>query len=673
MKYIVILEETNWSNKTKYTYHTIGYEDNIDAAIVYNYHSSSKKENLDIIKPISFSTIKGHTLKDYEESCTNMYGKPTFQQLPNTPEDYKLYIPKEYKCKELKVITNKDNNITNEMFEKIKKVQKNSALIAIDEDLSKRFFIDKYSQSDINKYFCTKCKKTFFKENKSLSRYSSNSCPICEAKFSYSSNLVLKDFKSFRQKEYTTNSYSVTFNGISSSSKERFYFMAKHPEDENGLIIYKICHEILAEKETISENYIIEYSIEHIVGTKMKCFKHLKKSKKECDPFEALNINTKNIQSPPAMLYENADTFLEFATQNEKFLRMSGFQAVLKYSPMKVSLEGFFIVFIGILNKYPIMEQIVKMGHAKLYFNLYRSMLQSLNKDEISAAVERISELTDNDAKTGKSALRFPVYIGDYLIKKDASLEEYYYWRDLYEITKLTKEQFENLIDSFNYAWINSQVGVSDIGNILKFDYQVDKLFNYIVKQSKKNKLTIKDTITYLTDYLNMCDMLQVEPDKYSQNIKKIHDDMLVHYRDRKQQEYNAKLTLIGTQCEKYVIPDELELKSIGIPKLFETMTVVFPKNENDFINEGNQQHNCVGSYPNKVRNGYCIIFFIRYKNNPTKSFITAECTKSGLGQCFYSNNRRVTDKDLVNFAKYIANKINTGCRSGKISGLQNI
>ena len=148
---------------------------------------------------------------------------------------------------------------------------------------------------------------------------------------------------------------------------------------------------------------------------------------------------------------------------------------------------------------------------------------------------------------------------------------------------------------------------------------------------------------------------------------------MSTFFRKREKAEYDKKLTLIGNECEKYVVPDESELKNVGIPKLFEKMTVIFPKCEADFIDEGNQQHNCVGSYPNKVRSGQSVVFFIRYKESPTKSFITAECTHSGLGQCYYSNNRYVGDEDLVKFAKYIANKIKTGCTSGKIHALQNI
>lgn len=115
-------------------------------------------------------------------------------------------------------------------------------------------------------------------------------------------------------------------------------------------------------------------------------------------------------------------------------------------------------------------------------------MLNCLNKDQINRNVEKISQLVDNEATKGKDALRFPMYIGDYLIKKDASLDEYYYWRDLYEITHITKEQFENFTESFNFAWVNSQTNMEDIGNILKFDYPLDKLFNYIVKQARKKK-----------------------------------------------------------------------------------------------------------------------------------------------------------------------------------------
>lgn len=667
MEYKVLLKSsTRYS--AQYTYAVLCVDEEKDS-ILFTYRTQRTEKNTDLQKPVDFTITKAKTVLEVNKS-ENSYYSTEYKLLKGEPKDYNLYIPEFYNRKNIEIENKKHNELNEEMLKKFKAISNSYPFVLIGEDIERRQASTRYHRPDFYEYLCTKCGKTFYSKNE----YSVNKCPHCDNSPRYNNIIISKAFKEHRNKHFDTNGYSsVTFSGTPLTTKERVYFMGKHPDNENGIILYKMCHEISAEKANVIDNYNIEYAIEHIVGEKMICNKYLKRSKKECDPFEALNINTKNIQEIPDILYENAETFLDFANDNEKFLRMSGFQAVLKYCSMNVKLEPFFIVFIGIVNKYPIMEQIIKMGHAKLFFDLYKKMLTSLNKNEISSHIEKLSEIVDNEAKKGKDALRFPPYIGDFLIKKDAQLEEYYYWRDLYEITHITKEQFENLTDSFNFAWVNSQVGLEDIGNILKFDYQVDKLLNYIVKQSRQKKINISQTINYLTDYLNMCDLTGIQPDKFPQDVKKVHDDMLIHYRNRKQIEYDKKLNLIGVECEKYVIPDEEELNNVGIPKLFETLTVVFPKSESDFINEGNQQHNCVGSYPNRVRNGSCVIFFIRYKNNPNKSFITAECTRSGLGQCFYSNNRMVNDENLVKFAKYIANKIKTGCNSGKIHGLNNI
>lgn len=55
-----------------------------------------------------------------------------------------------------------------------------------------------------------------------------------------------------------------------------------------------------------------------------------------------------------------------------------------------------------------------------------------------------------------------------------------------------------------------------------------------------------------------------------------------------------------------------------------EKYCVVIPKSVEDLIKEGEQQHNCVGSYYNdEIADGEQYIYFIREKSNPTKSFIT--------------------------------------------------
>ena len=668
---MVLLEKIkdNWSGVLTYNYAVLETREGL-ASILYRYHSIKEEDLKKFKEELKEGKAKLRKPSSYEftdakkasqiKSNHYSYGSKeyNFTELSSTPEEEGLYIPKFYKRSDFELKITKDDDITDEMLEKIKALDFVNPIVIVGED--PEIAKNKVNIDYIYEYYCTSCKTSYFGKKR---------CPKCGQNV-YKNVIAMKNFKDHIKQELDTKYYSSADIHEPSNMRDRIYFMKSV---ENGIILYKICRNFNAENNIISESYNIEYSLEHIVGKNMVAYKHLKRGKKECDPFEALNINTKNIRNVPTIIYEDAKDFFEFASNNEKFLRMSGFQTVLKYSSDQLELESFFIVFLGIMNKYPIMEQIVKMGHARLFFILYNNMLNCLNKDQINRNVEKISQLVDNEATKGKDALRFPMYIGDYLIKKDASLDEYYYWRDLYEITHITKEQFENFTESFNFAWVNSQTNMEDIGNILKFDYPLDKLFNYIVKQARKKEITVEDVIRNLTDYLNMCDLCDIEADKYPQDVIKQHDDISTYFRKKERAEYDRKLQVIGNECEVYVIPDEKELKNVGIPKLFETMTVVFPKSESDFIDEGNQQHNCVGSYPRNVRNGNCIVFFIRYKESPRKSFITAECTRSGLGQCFYSNNRPVHDEEIIKFARYIANKIKTGCNSGQIHGLHNI
>ena len=57
---------------------------------------------------------------------------------------------------------------------------------------------------------------------------------------------------------------------------------------------------------------------------------------------------------------------------------------------------------------------------------------------------------------------------------------------------------------------------------------------------------------------------------------------------------------------------------------LYEDYCFIVPTTPKELIDEGEQQHNCVGSYYNKsMSNGIGFIYFIRKKNEPEKSYIT--------------------------------------------------
>ena len=77
---------------------------------------------------------------------------------------------------------------------------------------------------------------------------------------------------------------------------------------------------------------------------------------------------------------------------------------------------------------------------------------------------------------------------------------------------------------------------------------------------------------------------------------------------------------------------------------------VVIPETADEIINEGKNQHNCVGSYVRDVIAQYCNIVFVRKKNEPDKSYITVEIDKKGHIQQYlraYNHSTQGTDNDF--------------------------
>lgn len=74
---------------------------------------------------------------------------------------------------------------------------------------------------------------------------------------------------------------------------------------------------------------------------------------------------------------------------------------------------------------------------------------------------------------------------------------------------------------------------------------------------------------------------------------------------------------------------------------------VVIPETADEIIDEGKNQHNCVGGYVRDVIKEYCNIVFVRKKSEPNKSYITVEINRNGrIGQYLREYNRSASDAD---------------------------
>ena len=80
--------------------------------------------------------------------------------------------------------------------------------------------------------------------------------------------------------------------------------------------------------------------------------------------------------------------------------------------------------------------------------------------------------------------------------------------------------------------------------------------------------------------------------------------------------------------------------------------TIIIPKDKDSFIDEANQQHNCVfRMYYPKVRDNKTYIVFVRKVDSPTESYITCEINKQGeIVQYFRKYNNTIESKEDIDF-----------------------
>lgn len=449
-------------------------------------------------------------------------------------------------------------------------------------------------------------------------------------------------------------------------------YVTKHREKEHGIEIYVGYIQVkpVYDKDgkiDLVKDFIITYYASYVPGEEPVALKVLKRSNKPVDFFEVFNINSCN-SSFRECSYEDAEDFFEFVNNNPVFAQRCGLIDILKGFTKKYNPDAFFVLHLALITKYPVLELLVKMKYTKLYFDILDQTISAGSKANIQNSVKELNKLL-NDTTKGSLALKIPQYIGTYLREKSAPLSEYISWCDIYDLENISKENFEKIINSgyFFNCIINN--GLSKMPNIMKYGYEFDKLLRYLHKATKTIDTrswwsAYNSAQNLLADYLEMCDLMDITPDKTPMDLKKAHDDVTEAFRAKENEIQDAKFRELSLSVSNYINRDVEESKKTKMETMYD---VVIPASTADFVREGQQQHNCVGSYCRRVLDGRCIVFFVRKKDAPYESYITAEYVNGKLNQCMLKNNIRVNDKDMLNYCQVICNRIKQGIDSKKI------
>ena len=182
----------------------------------------------------------------------------------------------------------------------------------------------------------------------------------------------------------------------------------------------------------------------------------------------------------------------------------------------------------------------------------------------------------------------------------------------------------------------------------MKYGYRLNEVLKYLDKQINTHTMRAEKEPSYILqsmeDTARMCDLMQIPLDKFPKDIFKVHDNIARLFRQKENEMHDEAIGRVKTKYDGIVekankhAPDEL--------------FIAVPGSSHDIIDEGQQMHNCVGSYITTVAKGQTVVFFIRKKDEPQTSFVTAEYRQGGLRQIYYKNNRPVHDEKIRGLAE---------------------
>lgn len=410
---------------------------------------------------------------------------------------------------------------------------------------------------------------------------------------------------------------------------------------EDGILIYDytlVVGPVKKVDEEVKESAKINSIVDVKIGQKSKAYKNTSKGLVETDLFDALRINTRTMKVGLTIYFKDSVGLIDFLIRNKDFAKKTGSINFLNLVDVDMPQNMKFLLYIYILSEYPAVELLVKMGYVALVSSMFLNLLGSYNKENIREKARKFSTLIKDSTK-GSDCLMIPKFVADYLNKINASFMDYDIWSTIFSYQDLSKEHFYKVV---------YEIGCTDLANnllyiteVMKYGYDIEKLLHYIKKQinGKAYSDSYRNVITFLKDYLEMCSLMGEKPDLYPSNVKTAHDNMQKAYSAKRNKLTDITLAKISERCTELV------------PK-HDSYTIIIPNCVNDFVREGQNQHNCVSSYVESVLKHRCIIFFLREISEVEESFITAEYSNGVLYQIKARNNNSVYKSEIINYAR---------------------
>jgi hypothetical protein len=502
--------------------------------------------------------------------------------------------------------------------------------------------------------------------NKGAEISSDEVCMCCGGKNSTTATVITKAINTLADEELKktgkTKSYKYQVPSQNVTLGTMFY-VREHPNKEAGIQIMKISVSIKGGNTALEQDELV-WKIVHVIdivpNEGSRAYKYARGKEVDIDMFDAFQLNSKLLKDAPNVYFENACGMIDFVLKHKKFNQYTGFMQCFNLADVVIPRNSFFMFYMYLYAQYPVVEFVVKMGYIDLVAKIMKNLANGYNKDNIRIRAAELSKILNCEATNGSMALTAPKYIADDLNLKEAEIDEYVLWGDICQMSEDGPISKENYIAATrNNVYPHLYFRRLDIPNILKYGYTMKEFIKYMRKQvmlcapNDIKGYTYADyghILTCWRDYLNMCDLMCVKHEKFPMNIKSAHDNILIAFRAYENIMADKMIDKIANMAEK-CIPDTNKYND-------SQYVIVMPHNITDVVQEGQAQHNCVGSYINRIAKKQSLVFFIRKKEDPTTSLVTAEYRNGKITQLYYKNNQHVNDKEIIEIANTFRDRL---------------
>lgn len=444
-----------------------------------------------------------------------------------------------------------------------------------------------------------------------------------------------------------------------------FFYVKAMPNNDCGIVIYNLTMSAKALGDA-PNGVVLQWKINGVLevapGVHCKGYKISRGKEVNMEIAKVLNINTNYTKCSPSVYFEGAQNSIDFILKHKKFNKYTAYMDLFNLIELNLPKDSFFMMYMYLYAEYPSVELVVKMGMYQFCTHLFKKMVHANDSNAIREQVESFTKLLRADATNGTHVFNLPKYVVEDCLQRDASWDEILGWQDIFELDTNNRIGKELYFEATRHPLYNQSWRMFDLvvqGAV--YGYTPLEFLNYIQKQHDKAGLRYhyrpvhgQDNLAQtFVDYLRMCDTLNITPDKYPQDVKEVHDNLARAYSAQQNAMMDAIIDEVGVLAEKYIPKSQEYTESDYFIQL--------PHSSYDIIQEGQNQRNCVGSYLERIAKRETMVFFIRRKEKPQESFITAEYKKGHITQLFYKNNRVVTEAKLRKLANDYAANLRSG------------